>query len=516
MIRIAEINLKSFVVPSFVLLFVLSLTYFFLSIFFYDSYKAQFLLLNLILLQYLIFEFFNLSSKESALIFLQPYFLVIVFFFLLNHLLPNIRFFISDPAEFLPYRMVFWDDDLYRLLLKPMQLVILSAFALFWGYKSNTCKNLGGLIRGYFSKMVNPNLRSSSKIPYFLIFFIIIIGIFSVYLQISWGIFGYGISDNILEQYASYAQLFRYADLLQLLLVVILAYMLHKPGSNKSILKIILFCLVIFLSAQGFLFASKGKALMPILATLLGSYLSTGKIFFRYLFASILTLLLAFVVIEPYRVLKNVYPDASFAEAITLLSQVPDDIVTESVEEDITLKDRITDITVWFLGRNDNFSFTANAIVFKDRYGIPDNNNPDFLGSILYSPAYAYIPRFLWKSKPRDQIGAWYEDSIMQSPNYSASAFGAVAYPYYAGGVVAIFLVFYFFGLMQRLVFESFFKMNNLLGFCIYLGLILPITAIYSEIGGVITGFLRLIPVIIFFSILIFLDYKKIFRKITS
>ena len=102
----------------------------------------------------------------------------------------------------------------------------------------------------------------------------------------------------------------------------------------------------------------------------------------------------------------------------------------------------------------------------------------------------------------------------MQSPNYSASAFGAVAYPYYAGGVVAIFLVFYFFGLMQRLVFESFFKLNNLLGFCIYLGLILPITQIYSEIGGVITGFLRNIPVIIFFSILIFLDYKKIFKAI--
>jgi hypothetical protein len=203
-----------------------------------------------------------------------------------------------------------------------------------------------------------------------------------------------------------------------------------------------------------------------------------------------------------------------FSEAIVLLREVPDIIAEESIEEDVTLIDRLGEISIWFMGRNDNFSFSANAIEFKDKYGVPDNNNPDFLGSILYSPVLAYVPRFIWQSKPRDSIGAWYEDTIMQSPNYSASAFGVIGYCYFAGGILGVFLVFFFFGLMQRLIMESFLKMNSLQGIITYLPLILPITMIYSEVGGVITGFLRLIPVIILAVYLMFFDYKSFFNKL--
>ena len=59
-----------------------------------DSFKIQFMLLNLILLHYLIYEFFNLSKNVTRLIFLQPYVLVIGLFFLLSNLLPNLRFFL--------------------------------------------------------------------------------------------------------------------------------------------------------------------------------------------------------------------------------------------------------------------------------------------------------------------------------------------------------------------------------------------------------------------------------------
>lgn len=483
------------------------------GIFTQDNYKLQFVLLNLILFHYLIYEFLNFYKKGEKLLFIQPYFLVIAFFFVLLHLMPNLRLFFVDPSEVLPARMIFWDDDSYKPLIKTMYLLNLSAIAIFLGYKNQSMQLIGERIRGIFISISTSNFRPSLNLSNFQILVLISLGIASVILQIRWNIFGYGVSDEVLAQYASYAQWFSYIDRAQYLLVIILAYVVYGSGSSRNSLKIILYLLMFFLSAQGFFFASKGKAVTPIIAALIGSYISTGKIFTRLIALSIMVLTLAFIVIEPYRALKNIYPDAGFLEAITLLQEVPAELDSESVEDDITFLDRVGELSIWFMGRNDNFSFSANAIEFKDRYGIPDNNNPDFLGSIIYAPVLAYVPRFIWKSKPRDQIGAWYENSIMQSPNYSASAFGAIGYSYYAGGVVGVFLIFFFFGLMQRLVAEVFLKMNSLPGFCAYFALILPITFIYSEVGGVITGFLRSLPIIILGVYLLFYNYKNIFSS---
>ena len=492
--------------------FILALV--FVNIIAYDSYKIQFILLNLILLHYLLYEFLKVYKNVSSLLFLQPIFLVIAFTFLLNNLLPNLRFFFVDPVEVLPARMSLWSDDSYKSLIKPMYLLNLSAIAMFLGYNNQSMKSFGSSCRSFLSKSSVYSPNNSFKLSNFLVFFIFAAGIMSVSLQIKWGIFGYGVSDSLLAQYASYAQWFNYIDRAQLLLVVVIAYLIHHPKGGHDHLKMTMLLIVFLLCVKGFIFASKGLVLSPIFSILIGAYASSGKIVLRYLGLSVILLIIAFIVIEPYRTLKNVYPDATIYEAIVLLQEVPDIIADESIEDDVTLMDRLGETSIWFMGRNDNFSFSANAIVFKDKYGVPDNNNPDFLGSILYSPALAYVPRFIWQSKPRDSIGAWYEDTIMQSPNYSASAFGVIGYCYFAGGILGVFLVFFFFGLMQRLIMESFLKLNSLPGLIAYIPLIFPITMIYSEVGGVITGFIRLIPVIILAVYLLFFDYKSFFNKL--
>jgi hypothetical protein len=58
--------------------------------------------------------------------------------------------------------------------------------------------------------------------------------------------------------------------------------------------------------------------------------------------------------------------------------------------------------------------------------------------------------------------------------------------------------------------------MHSLPGIIAYIALILPVTMIQSEIGGIITGFLRLIPVIIVAVFLLFFDYKKFFQALTK
>tara|TARA_B100000963_G_scaffold361806_1_gene399815 strand:+ start:21151 stop:22722 length:1572 start_codon:yes stop_codon:yes gene_type:complete len=483
---------------------------------------TQFTLLNLILLFYLAYEALGLYKKDSFRPILHPYFLTIVAFYLGMHLVPNIRLIFGDPTEYLDIHFIFWDDNPYKALNKAMILTIFSAFALFLGYKIKISESIGIQLHTRVKKFLtfsNKKEVTEKKSNLFIIFILILMGLASLLTQIQLGVWGYGISEEVFEKYSAYAQWFSYVDRAQLLCVMILAYSTHsiKKSSSKTT-KTLFYLLLAFLSFQGFLFGSKGNVIYPIIVAGVAAYLATGRIIYKYIYLTLVLLAIAFVTIEPYRIVKAIYPDATFTESLALLSSVPDLIQEETVEEDVTLLERAEDLSFWFFGRLDQFSFGANAIEYKDRYGIPFRteafNNPDFLGSIIYSPVLAFVPRLIWKDKPRDQIGTWYNDFITNTTYYSATDFGAVAYAYYAGGWVAIFLVFSFFGMMQRIIFESFFKLKNIQGVLTYFALVLPIVFIESAVGGVITGFFRAIPMVLIIIFLIFLDYESLFKRV--
>jgi len=486
-----------------------------------NSSKVEFIFLNLILMLFLLYQVLDLSDKQPYRLYMQPHMLTIGIFFIGMNLLPNLRLIFGDPADSLTPLFVIWQDDPYIYLNKAMLLTILSAAALFGGYRNNFSRSLGIFFREQVLKLKTFSSNRTfgkDKSSLLVIFIIVALGIASLVGQISIGLYGYGVSEEVHLKYASYAQLFRYLDQAQLVLLMILAFSVHDPKKQSpKILIIIMIVLLIFISLQGFIFGSKGKVIFPIVVSGVGAYLVSGKIIMRYVYLSFLALVLAYVVIEPYRIVKNIYPDASFSESIALLESVPDLIEEENVEKDISTYEKVEDISFWFFGRLDQFSFGANSIAFIDKYGIPYNPNEaelDFLGSIVYSPVLAFVPRAIWKNKPRDNVGGYMETNIVQSGYYSATEFGAVAYAYYAGGVVAIFCVFYFFGVMQRVIFESFFKLKNLEGLITYFALILPVVYIGSAVGGVITGFFRAIPVIIVGILIIFLDYNKVLSKL--
>lgn len=475
-------------------------------------YKLQFILLNLILWSYLALEGLKILIEKPFRPYLHPLIIVIALFYLMMHLVPNLRLIFDVPSEHLPFRMIFWDDIPYKAFNKTMLLLILSAYVMFLGYKNKLTESMAIFFRDKIKTVATFTSEKNVGLP--LICIIIAAGVLSFVVQINLGIYGYGISDEVLRENASSAQTFRYIDQAQLVCIMILAYSLHSSKEPLRRERFIFYILLAFLILQGFLFGSKGKVIFPLLAAGMAAYAYSGKIIKTYVISTTVILAIAFITIEPYRIVKNIYPDATFMESLSLLREVPETLQTESIEEDVTLYDRLEDFTWWLVGRSDNFSFSANAIEFKDRYGIPDNDNPDFVGSIIYSPILAFVPRFIWKNKPRDQIGLWYENTIMQSPFYSASAFGAIGYSYYAGGTIAVALIFLFFGICQRILYECFFKLHNLQGFLLYIALIIPVTLISSEVGGVITGFIRLIPIALFGIFLIFFDYKGFFRKI--
>ena len=222
MIRFNQINFSLCIKPNIAMLIFYIFALMIVGIFTQGNYKLQFMALNLILFHYLIYEFLNFYKKGEKLILIQPYFLVIVFFFILMHLMPNLRLFFVDPMEVLPARMIFWSDDSYKPLIKAMYLLNLSAVAIFLGYKNKSFQFIGEKIRLKFNAISTSSFRPLLNLSNLQIFLIIGLGIITTALQISWGIFGYGVSDEILAQYASYAQWFSYIDKAQLLLVIIL------------------------------------------------------------------------------------------------------------------------------------------------------------------------------------------------------------------------------------------------------------------------------------------------------
>ena len=112
-----------------------------------NVYKIQFILLNLILWFYLALEGLKILNEKPFRAFLHPLLIAIVLFYLMMHLVPNLRLIFDAPSEHLPYRMIFWDDIPYKAFNKTMLLLILSAFVMFLGYRHKFTESIAFFFR---------------------------------------------------------------------------------------------------------------------------------------------------------------------------------------------------------------------------------------------------------------------------------------------------------------------------------------------------------------------------------
>lgn len=478
--------------------------------FYGSSYFMSFFLLYVILNELCFITLLIVYKYDEENFFLHPLTICIALTFFVQCSFPILQAIYTSPVEVWNLNFIFWDDDPYKYLIKPMWLVILSLLSIIMGFYSSISKKIGSYLNSKFL-YIREFGGKDSTISTFVILVVISLGTLSLIYRINAGIYGYGVSDELLAQYAHLDQIFSLIAGLQLLLILYLSYKKHSSLKNKYLIQnYILWPLTIFISFQGILFGSKGATIFPFLCVVIGSYFAERRLRINYVALTAMVLFLSFIIIEPYRVLKNIYPDATFIESISLIRTIPDELEEESVEEDMTTFERLVELSLWMLARSDNFSFSANVITYKDKFGIPDNDNPMFLQSIIFSPAYAFIPRTVWRSKPRDQIGAWYEDTILQSPFYSAAAMGPWGYAYVAGGYIGTVLIFFFFGFFQRIIYEWFGRTRMLPFALAYIALILPITWIFSELGGVITGFLRYLPIVTLGIFILFFNKQRI------
>jgi hypothetical protein len=148
------------------------------------------------------------------------------------------------------------------------------------------------------------------------------------------------------------------------------------------------------------------------------------------------------------------------------------------------------------------------GIDYKER-GIVSSDQPKFLNNIFLAPLHAWIPRFIWNSKPINNLGLWYNNEVIGNSNYTSVAMGPVTYLYFAGGFIMVFLGFYFVGIIQKFLFLYFDPSTSISIAFAYLVLLGLLSSIDSAFNTLIISLFRDFPILLFFLFFIFKSRKN-------
>jgi hypothetical protein len=147
-----------------------------------------------------------------------------------------------------------------------------------------------------------------------------------------------------------------------------------------------------------------------------------------------------------------------------------------------------------------NLTYVASrGIEYAATTTLPEGS-PEFLGDIILAPAHALIPRFLWASKPLQNVGLWYLNEVMNEGmwlDYSSStAMGPFTYLNFAGGPIAVVLGFLSVGILQRGLFDGLRGFGGG-GLIVLFGLLGILVNIDSAFNSMFIGIIRLLPILV-------------------
>lgn len=303
----------------------------------------------------------------------------------------------------------------------------------------------------------------------------------------SMGVYGYSGDLEKMLAIAAYRQYITYTG--QLGMVALLAVAIHHFGSSnpsrrwKGLIWVILAGETIWGLLAGF----KSMVIMPIVVVVLVATMMRGKVPRVLVVVAVGLLLIAYAVIEPYR-------HARFADT-SIVTQDIGDVASSmyGVAQGGEEYARANDVGTFYkvMGRTVMTEMGARAVQYKDEVGLKPED-PPFLQNLVLGTAYAFIPRPLWKGKPKANTGAWFTSVLTgQEFVYSATDMTPIAYMYFGGGIVAIFLGFFVIGLVQR-TYEVALSRAGPGTAILTIGLMSSLVVMTSEVWGVIGVALQL------------------------
>ena len=395
-----------------------------------------------LLVIYLYAEVKNLRTHEPHLIWLNPVVLASILTFASPFGITNLLFYMPAamlaPIGFEPIATV-WMNQL-------MLLVILGACAMWVGYSSLMGRSIGRLLKQ--SRLLRKWISTSTRMNKFVLFVLFAISLIAKLLAIELGVYGYSSSYDQIIAAASYTQYLGIAQLLgklALLGVAIQCFSTLRPILSD---RIFLWLMIVYEIVFGLLSGMKSAVVMPFIIVGIVYYSQRNR-FPAWLIPSVLVgLMAAYAIIEPYRAAHKTNAESaavSLDSIVTVMSNASSN-VSDSTESAFT--------GISILSRSNLTYIASLGIEYKANKELPEDS-PAFLRKIILAPLYAFIPRFLWSSKPLETDGLWYTHEVIGHDVESSTAMSPFTYLNFAGGPLAVIIGFFIVGVFQRGFFDG-------------------------------------------------------------
>ncbi len=413
-------------------------------------------------------------------------------FFWLN---PAIHFaLIGNFMMFVVGGMVFVLPDDYRSydghvtpwMVEWIWLYLFGMIALWTGYWSPWAAELSRWVktRPFLHRILRPEFRVNMATLWVLLS----VGISAHLLRVFLGIYGYSTDHEQASSSQGFSQYLSLASSLVplVLLIVSIRYFSSLKSTRKG--HILLISLVLLSILMGFLSGFKSQVVMPILLVGVGYYVVHQRLAKWVVPVGLALLFAAYAVIEPFRIARK--QDYSFES--DNLFYITETIVSARAKgggQSPALNEQIAHFTA----AQFPIPLWSRGLEYAATHESMPPTAPRFLYEILVSPALAIVPRFVWSSKPTLIHGAWYYEEVLGGAPGTSVSISAIVYLNFAGGLFAIVLGFFVFGVVQRVMFKGLiaYGAGGLLVFLMMLSSLRVLDVYYAYIITII----RLLPV---------------------
>lgn len=450
-------------------------------------------LLTLVLLSLVFLEIRGAQRRNPNLWLVEPVVLASILTFALSYGFSNFLFLLPQQEQFVMSR----DIGFHTPMVQAQYYSVLALGFMWLGYRMDISVSLGlALLRSFPMPRFSP-------VSMLVILGLLAISVLARGQQVSLGIFGYATTEDALTSSANVSQYLAILAKLGLLALAISTLQANRTGATRRDRYLAGVILVIEISF-GLLSGFKAAVVLPVLVVLMCRYLA-GRGVSRSMVLSFLGLLIiAYMVIEPFRARYNDsgrlglnnYADIASMLAVQESTPTGHDLEGGSLFQELALRSNLSNIG-------------AYGIVYADDASRDSSGDPNFLENLLLAPAYAFVPRAIWESKPLANVGHWYTTRVLGRQIQSSTAMGPVTWLYMAGGVTAVLLGFFVIGLVQRMVFVWFARGEGFGGAVVYFGVAGNFAFLPSAIDTLFVTLLRDVPAMLVLSHLLFRSSRR-------
>lgn len=454
---------------------------------------VSFVIKNLFLFIFLLYNLIQYKKNNQDNWLLNPAILASLLTFILGFCFTNYVYFIPGfDAEREMYKQLGAVHLIY--LNKAMNMVIISAIAMWIGYKTDLGVKLYSLITSFpvnLKKFTRPYFTPNMKLVYFIIVLSYTVRVLSIYL----GVFGYAQTEETREGSMGLYFILSSISSLSSLALMMVAYA-HYSSSNRKKYKTLFYILLTLEVISGIISGMKSGVLMPLILSFIIYYLVNHRLHKGLLIALPVFIIIAYVIIEPFRILKTYSPNFKSTPANIINTMI--EAYTLSIKMDVVPGSE--EVFQSFISRNSYLLAAARSIQYADHPGLKAED-PDFLKKLYTIPLQAFIPRLIWKSKPIEDQSSWYSVVVWGSTPTNSVAMTPMGFLYFAGGYTFVVLGFFIIGIMQKTLWQFFLAGGGQL--LIFLGLLSTVALIDSAYNGIIVTWLIYLPIFVILQMII-------------